>query len=181
MGKGGAGHLYQLKDGKMEFVIGGNGDAPEAECKKLDELGVPAEFPVKRLYCNYEKNSDKNAELRAKLEKMAEEYTKNEKYTSFADFENATGLKLGDDAEILPEDKESAGVAVGLVKEDFVLMSASMGQGGRISFYQLKDGKMEFVIGGNGDAPIEQCEKFDSLNVPAEFSRVKEQLCNYTR
>lgn len=120
---------------------------------------------------------DKSAELRASLEKMAEEYAKTQKYVSFAEFEKVTGLKLGNDAEILPEDKDYAGVGVGIVKNDFVLMSASTGKGGRASLYQLKDGKMEYIIGGNGDASVEQCEKLDSLNLPAEFSRVKQQLC----
>lgn len=124
---------------------------------------------------------DKNAELRERLEKMAEEYAKTQKYTSFTEFEKVTGLNFGNDAEVLPEDKGHAGVSVILLKNDFVFFSTTMGKGGAGHLYQLKDGKMEFVIGGNGDAPIEQCEKFDSLNVPAEFSRVKEQLCNYTR
>lgn len=142
---------------------------------------IPMSVTSEKTEVSVEEVVDENAELRERLEKMAEEYAKTQKYTSFAEFEKVTGLNLGNDAEILPEDKSSAGVGVGFVKNDFVLVSVSMGKSGSTEIYQLKDGKMEFVIGGNGDAPVEQCEKFDSLNVPAEFSRVKAQLCNYTR
>lgn len=123
---------------------------------------------------------DKNAELRASLEKMAEEYKNTQKYISFTDFEKATGLKLGNDAEVLPEDKENAGVGVDMVKNDFVFLGVSMGSAGAGELYQLKDGKLEFVIGGNGDASESECKKVDELGVPEEFP-VKRLYCNYEK
>lgn len=115
-----------------------------------------------------EKVIDKNAELRAKLERL-----KNEEKISFSKMQNETGLILWiDEANYLMENQGNGGVSIGKIIDNFVEFGVSYGDfGGHTEVYALENGELVQIWSGQ-EYPVSRqyCEPYLRMGVSRGFN-----------
>lgn len=139
--------------------------------KTVTDTNTGATAPVEKVEVAMETKTeevvDKNAELRAKLEKL-----KNEEKISFSKMKNEIGLDLGNDEDnFLLENQGNGGVSIGKIIGNFVELGVSYGDfGGHTEVYALENGKMLQIWSGQ-EYPVSRqyCEPYVRMGISKDF------------